>query len=222
LVHLLPDGQAYLDAGEVIEAGHNISEHVHLASYRVHAQDCYYAVYRYLLRTVGKPAEEQHQAMLLSAAGVRLVLELQLLAAADYQRWQQQQQVPGQINVEKSTVALLSSSNRLLHTLIRAVAQASGSCLPPEVLQQAGLQLLQALTAPLQQLQLSGTGYLVQYAAMVSSTEVRGHMGEACQVLLTAACGPAGQTPQGEQGKMPSAQQPCDAAGATSIVCHST
>jgi hypothetical protein len=67
-----------------------------------------------LLRSIGKPAEQQQQTALLSTAGVRLVLELQLLAAADYQRQQrEQQQVPGQMGVARLTVALLSSQRQL-------------------------------------------------------------------------------------------------------------
>jgi hypothetical protein len=153
------------------------------------AQGCCYGVYRYLLRGFGKLAEGQQQAALLSAAGVRLVLELQLLAAAEHQR-QQQQQTPGQGDVRRA-VPLLSSSTRLLHTLIRAVAQASGSCPPPEVLHQAGLPLLQALAAPLQQVQLYSCSYFARYAAVLSNVGVVGRMGEACNALMTAACGPA-------------------------------
>jgi hypothetical protein len=91
----------------------------------------------------------------LSAAAIRLVLELQLLAASAAQRLQQQQDLQ-QLKKPKDVTILLSTSNGLLHAMIRAFLQAnSSSCLPPEVLQQAGLQLLQALSAPIQQLQLS-------------------------------------------------------------------
>jgi hypothetical protein len=177
MLHLLAGGQAYLDAGRAAVTGWNMSEEEHLVWCRSHAGGCCYALYRYLLRSVGKPAEQQQDA-LLSAAGVQLVLELQLVAAAETQRWQQQQQqVPGKEDLAKLTAVQLSSSTQLLHMLIRAVAQASGSCLPPEVLQQAGLQLLQALAAPLQQLQLSGAGRLVRYAATLSWVGVRGQMG---------------------------------------------
>jgi hypothetical protein len=113
---------------------------------------------------------------------MRLVLELQLLAAADLQRQQQQQQ--GQIHVEDQTdgykirladshedaCRLLLDSTKLLHMQIRANLHASGSsCLPPEVLQQAGLQLLQALAAPVQQLQLGMFGEELSEVAMMPS-----------------------------------------------------
>jgi hypothetical protein len=115
----------------------------------------------------------------LSAAAVRLVLELQLLAASwlqrqrsstqqqqEQQRQQQQQQrrqkqqqqhgVEELLDLPDVVEAILLQSNELLQVQMRAILQASGSSsLPPEVLQQAGLQLLQALAAPLQQLQMS-------------------------------------------------------------------
>jgi hypothetical protein len=148
---------------------------------------------------------------------VRLALELQLLAAAESQRTQQQrqqerQQVPEEDHLANISAVLLNNSARLLHTLIRAVAQASGSCLPPEVLQQAGLQLLQVLAAPLQQLQLSSDDYLEDCATWLSSFGVRGHMGEACHALVPAACGPAGRKPgtAGELGRLPSVLCRCD------------
>jgi hypothetical protein len=93
----------------------------------------------------------------LSAAAARLVLELQLLAAGEVQRQQQQQQ-PEQLHA----VGLMLDCHNMLVYQIRALSHigcssssSSSSCLPPEVLQQAGLQLLQALAAPLQHLQLS-------------------------------------------------------------------
>jgi hypothetical protein len=102
----------------------------------------------------------------LSAAAVRLVLQLQLLAASfvqrqrvskqQLQRQQQQppqQQLQGVEDLEEAELWLMRT-NFLLQLQIRTVVQCTGSCLPPEVLQQAGLQLLQALAAPLQQLQL--------------------------------------------------------------------
>jgi hypothetical protein len=94
--------------------------------------------------------------LLLSPPAMRLIIELQLLAAAAVQRQrqslteQQQQQQWNQVEQLK----LLLSCNRLLVMQIRAAVFTQGGCLPPEVLQRAGLQLLQALAAPLQQLQL--------------------------------------------------------------------
>jgi hypothetical protein len=87
----------------------------------------------------------------LSAGAVQMVLELQLLAASSVQRLQQ---MPQQQEVEEAT-QLLKSCNSLLHKQIKAVLQVGSSHLPPEVLQQAGLQLLQALAVPVQQLQLT-------------------------------------------------------------------
>jgi hypothetical protein len=71
-----------------------------------------------------------------------------------------------------------------------ALAQASGSCLPPDVLQQAGLQLLQALAAPLQQLQLSSEGHAM-FMQKMSTELLHEHVSDACHALVTAACGPA-------------------------------
>jgi hypothetical protein len=179
MLQLLPGGQAYLEASAKLAKTCKPSP-----DFLVHAGSCCYAMYRHLCLSFSKPADQQY-APALSAAAVRLVLELQLLAAAEHQRCDQQQQGDPAI-----TAVLLSNSTRLLHTLIKAAAQASGSCLPPEVLQQAGLQLLQALAAPLQQLQLSQDVKLVNYAQTLSLNSASGHMGEACHALLTAVCGP--------------------------------
>jgi hypothetical protein len=76
----------------------------------------------------------------LSPAAVRLVLELQLLLASTAQQQQQQQRM-----------SCIHSCNALLVRRIKGFLSITGSsCLPPEVLQQAGLQLLQALAVPLQ------------------------------------------------------------------------
>jgi hypothetical protein len=204
VLHLLPGGQAYLDAA--IRASSSMGEGDQHTKCMLYAGNCSYAVYRYLVRSFDKPAQQQQQqqAALLSAAGVRLVLELQLLAAAEYQRCQQQmlQQTITQGQLTSLTTVLLTNSTRLLHTLIRAAAQASGSSLRPEVLQQAGLQLLQALAAPLQQLQLCRHQHLLEYTKLLFSYSVDGHMGEACHALITAACGPAGPDPDSELRRM--------------------
>jgi hypothetical protein len=100
----------------------------------------------------GVPAEQQPSlsAPALQAAAVHLMLELQLVAASLLQlRWQQ-----GQKAASKSFL-LVGLCCRMLDSQIRAVLQASGSnSLPPVLLQQTGLQLLRALAAPVQQLQL--------------------------------------------------------------------
>jgi hypothetical protein len=70
---------------------------------------------------------------------------------------------------------------------IRALVATSRSCLPPEVLQQAGLQLLQALAAPLQQWHISRSG-----DSFLQNTAVAGALppfGGTLQWLVTAACG---------------------------------
>jgi hypothetical protein len=134
--------------------------------------------------------QQQQQGPVLSAAAVRLVLELQLLVAAEYQRRQRQQnQAPTSL-----LPMLMVHSVMVLHTLIRAVAHARCRCLPPEVLQQAGLQLLQALAAPLQQLQLAAGNSLLECTQQLESR----HMGEACHALVAAACGLARRYIDGE------------------------
>jgi hypothetical protein len=90
----------------------------------------------------------------LSAAAVRLVLQLQLLAA-QFARYSLRES--SNKDARQKAEGLLFTVNALLQTQIEAFVRTTGSsCLPPEVLQQAGLQLLQALAAPLQQLQLGG------------------------------------------------------------------
>jgi hypothetical protein len=207
MLHLLPGGQAYMAGITAALASSNMSKSKQLGLCRTLARSSCYALYRYLLCSFGKPAAEQQKDALLSVAGVRLLIEVQLLAAAHHQRWQQQQQqqqqqpTAGQGDSLSITATLLSCSTRLLYTLIRAVAQASGSCLPPEILQQPGLQLLQALAAPLQQLQLSRDEVFLQYATMLSAAGARGYMGGACHALMAAACGPAGHAVNGEMHK---------------------
>jgi hypothetical protein len=189
MLQLLPGGQAYLDAAaasfNTVNSGCRASQGCLEA--QKHAKNCCYALSSIMMSGCFTEADQQ-QASVLSAAAVRVVLELQLLAAAEHQRSQQEDAA-----AEGTTVAadLLHRSTQLLHILIRAVAQASGSCLPPEVLQQAGLQLLQALAAPLQQVQLSSKGHLRERAEAESIDGMNGGMGEACHVLVTAACGPA-------------------------------
>jgi hypothetical protein len=102
---------------------------------------------------------------LLSKQAMQLVLEVQLLAAGLVQRqrqerWQQQQQqqpqgqlgdVPQQ---SRCAAQLLVSRNTLLHAMIQAVMQLGYPGMAHATLQQWGLQLLQALAAPVQQLLL--------------------------------------------------------------------
>jgi hypothetical protein len=163
-LQLLPSGQAYLDAAA--SAGEDSSSQSALkGSRRFLTYTCSGAlnlVMQQLLYSASRDSGDNGKqwmntdALILSAAAVKLVLELQLLAAGEVQRQRQQQQ-PWQQH-QRETVALLLKCNILLTTQIKALAQIgydSSSCLPPELLKQAGLQLLQALAAPLQQLQLA-------------------------------------------------------------------
>jgi hypothetical protein len=199
MLQLLPGGQAYLNAAAAAAAACGVlncsTEDEQL--WFTAASCC-----SGMAQSVSRGSAHLRQAHVVSAAAVRLVLELQLLAAAEHQRWLQQQQHSEQQQQQDELGAVLSNlltnNGVLLHVLIRAVAQGSSSCLPPEVLQQAGLQLLQALAAPLQQLQLSGHSMLLEYAQQLSSGGSRGHPGEACNALVTAACGPARQDMDGK------------------------
>jgi hypothetical protein len=164
MLQLLPGGQAYLDA--MISSGeHSSRQSAQKGSRRYLTYACVTAlnvVMLHLLHCAGRDRVSDgrqwlnRDTPLLSAAAVRLVLELQLLAAGEVQRQRRQQQ-PWQ-KQQRQTVAVLFNCNSLLTAQLKALAQtehsSSSSCLLPEVLQQAGLQLLQALAAPLQQLQL--------------------------------------------------------------------
>jgi hypothetical protein len=88
--------------------------------------------------------------VLSSAAAVHMMVELQLVTAGLLQcQWQQGQQVALQ------TARVMRSCFDVLELQIEAFLQVTGSnSLPVELLQHAGLQLLQALAAPVQQLQL--------------------------------------------------------------------
>jgi hypothetical protein len=79
---------------------------------------------------------------LLSPSAVLLVLELQLLLASTAQQQQQQQQ--------QRMLCIRNCNSVLMRQIKGFLLVTGGSCLPPEVLQQAGLQLLQALAVPLQ------------------------------------------------------------------------
>jgi hypothetical protein len=105
--------------------------------------------------------------VVLSTAAVQMLLELQLLAAGlvqrqrqQVQRGQQQQDPNLSVWMQRAALSLLKHSAYLLREVIHAVAACrmpagSSSGLPPELLQQHGLLLLHALSAPLEQLQLS-------------------------------------------------------------------
>jgi hypothetical protein len=97
------------------------------------------------------PAEQQPSmdAPALQAAAVHLMLELQLVAAGMVRQLQH-----GQKAAEEA-FTLMGLCCQMLRVQIRAILQTSGSnSLPLVLLEQTGLQLLQALAAPVQQLQL--------------------------------------------------------------------
>uniref|UniRef100_A0A383V4W0 MYND-type domain-containing protein n=1 Tax=Tetradesmus obliquus TaxID=3088 RepID=A0A383V4W0_TETOB len=155
MLQLLPGGQAYLDG-----AAAYVADYCSTADQQ--KGHCWLQVYKVLfifsksLRNHLRDNEPlASDAPVLSAAALRLVLELQLLAAGELQRLQQA--TGPHPSWHRFVAEACYWGNTLLHLQTRAVLQAGASCLPPEVLQEAGLQLLQALAAPLQQL-LSSSG----------------------------------------------------------------
>uniref|UniRef100_A0A383WDM2 MYND-type domain-containing protein n=1 Tax=Tetradesmus obliquus TaxID=3088 RepID=A0A383WDM2_TETOB len=171
MLQQLPGGQAYLDAAvgcmtTIPPSDYCLADTLQVVMYRTRIclQAMTHSVQCLLGAThAGQALVISGEVVVLSAAAVRLVLELQLLAAALMQRQhaasQQQQRQGGALNAGE---ALLLQTTQMLHLQIRAVLQVTGSSsLPPELLQQAGLQLLQALAAPLHQLQLCYPGRLL-------------------------------------------------------------
>jgi hypothetical protein len=154
---LLPGGQAYVNA-----AAAELAEDRHTHGGRICSTWEQASITAGLLSSslkIWACNEGQQQvgnAIMLSASAVRLVLELQLLAAEELQRQQQQQQQQQQADEQQQNylVMLLANCSVLLRTQIQANLQRTSEGMSPEVLQQAGMQLLQALAAPLQQLQL--------------------------------------------------------------------
>jgi hypothetical protein len=145
---LLPGGQAYLDAAAAVLPALDADEGMHDLMLQINVA---VAVLAACLHEWGcsNVSDQTCNAAMLSPAAVRLMLELQLLVAGEVQRQQQQQPTGHPV-----ALALLSNCNIVLAKQIRTAMRHSGSCLPPEVLQQAGLQLLQALAAPVQLLKL--------------------------------------------------------------------
>jgi hypothetical protein len=222
MLQLLPGGQAYLDAAAFEAAGWGLNEEATAVQLRAFAGGCCHTIYCYLYRHLPSITGQQQlsrSALVVSSAAIRLVLELQLLAsgAVERQREQQQQQLqqlPQQLPRQQASTsedhantdrfALLTWN--LLRLQIRALAATSRSCLPPEVLQQAGLQLLQALAAPLQQWQLSSSGdSFLQNAAAAGALPF---LGDALHVLVTAACGAQPTYNQVRAGEHRSVVQP--------------
>jgi hypothetical protein len=208
MLQLLPGGQAHLDVAAEVAAGWGVNGEAYAAKLRLYAGSCCHTITEYVyshLESIAGQQQLSRHPLVVSGAAVRLALELLLLATAAVQRQreqhrqqQQQQQAstPGKQTITNSFVLLTWD---LLSAQIKALVATSRSCLPPEVLQQAGLQLLQALAAPLQQWQLSRTGDSFLHTAAV--TGALPLFGDTLQLLVTAACGaePAdSQTPIGE------------------------
>jgi hypothetical protein len=195
MLQLLPGGQAYLDAATEAAAGWRLSYDLQGV-----AADCCHSISKYLgchLESITGQQQISRNAVLVSGAAVRLALELTLLASAVLQRRReqqrrQQQQQQQQVFTPEDHIAdhFAVGTWELLRLQIKALFAASrttGSCLPPEVLQQAGLQLLQALATPLQQWQLSRTGDSFLHAAAVAGALPV--FGDTLQWLVMAACG---------------------------------
>jgi hypothetical protein len=195
MLQLLPGGQAYLDAAAEEAAGLGLSAEKTAVQLRYLAGCCCQTINQGLLHHLGSIAGQQQLSrndLLVSCAAVRLLLELTLLASAAVQRQreqqrqqqQQQQQAMSPQNQEVTDVFAVQTWD-LLMVQIKALAVTSRSCLPPEVLQQAGLQLLQALAAPLQQWQLSKAGD----SFMNNAGAGLPLFANTLQGLVTAACG---------------------------------
>jgi hypothetical protein len=183
MLQLLPGGQAYLDTAAAGMASRAFAGGTDAAAEAFKRASMYAAV---LVSAVSMA--EQHQALersspVLSTAVLRLVMELQLLAAWVVQQ-QQQQQPSGLQGPYIQSMQL--KVNLLLLMLLKAGLQASGSCLPPELLQQHGLQLLRALAAPVQQLLLSSQGNSSYLSSAPAEDECRG---EQMFALRAAAVG---------------------------------
>jgi TolA-binding protein len=161
-------------------------------------------------------------AALLSPQGVRLLLQMQLLAAGRVQRQsrlrqqqrtvskekkdkmekqsrQQQQQSqeefdPQELNSHEQATLLIRTS-AVLGLVIKTAVRGGSSSLPVEVLQQASLQLLQALAAPMQQRLLSKAGdpFVSEREALLRShSTLYGAVLHTQYSLRAAACGLGG------------------------------
>jgi hypothetical protein len=196
MLQLLPGGQAYLDAASDVAAGWRLNGQLRTSQLHDCAGRCCYTINKYLDSHLASNVGQQQisrDALVVSGAAVRLVLELTLLASGavhrqqDQHRQQQQQQRQQALSPQDqaNTDYLALQTWDLLRVQIKAVVATSGSCLPPEVLQLAGLQLLQALAAPLQQWQLSRSGDSFSHTAAGALPL----FGDTLQSLVTAACG---------------------------------
>jgi DNA primase len=94
MLQLLPGGQAYLDAAAEEAAGWELDAAAKTARLHAQASGCCYTLSDYLNRHLQSIAGQQvmsRNALVVSGAAVRLVLELQLLASGAVQRRQEQQ-----------------------------------------------------------------------------------------------------------------------------------
>jgi hypothetical protein len=202
MLQLLPGGQAYLDAAAEEAAGWGLSGEANAVQLHTIASNYCHSINHYLNRHFESIAGQQQfsKNALLSTAAVPLMLELQLLASGAVQRQreqhrQQQQQQQQQRRRQQAltqedlaiTDQLALQSWHVLGGQIKLLVAASRSCLPLEMLQQAGLQLLQALAAPLQQWQLSRTGD--SFLRTAAAAGVLSLFGDTLHVLVTGACG---------------------------------
>jgi hypothetical protein len=209
MLHLLPGGQAYLDAAAEDAAGLGMGEAAGAIHLRNFATSSCHTINLYLrrhLRSIAGQQQLSRSGLVVSGAAVRLALALQLLASGAVQRQreqqrQQQQQRQHVLTPEDQTITdnFAVQTWDLLELQIRALVATSRSCLLPELLQQAGLQLLQALAAPLQQWQLSRAG-----DSFFHNKAVAGALPRFCdrlQGLVTAACGTEPADPQMPAGE---------------------
>jgi hypothetical protein len=182
---VLPGGQGYLQAAAEGLAALQGSRHDYMHALRDMALEVVTTWQFVLIQTVHsivrRPGSQTLDSVeaLLSPHGVKLLLQMQLLAAGrvarqsrlrqqqradkkskEKQQTRQQQQQheeeidPRELNKHLQASLLLRSSS-VLAMVIKTAVRGGRSCLPPGVLQQAGLQLLQALAAPMQQRLLS-------------------------------------------------------------------
>jgi hypothetical protein len=207
MLQLLPGGQAYLDAAAELAADWELSGVACAVQLHTYAGGCCQTINDYLRNHFQSIAGQQQisgVSLVVSSAAVRLVLELTLLASSAVQRQReqhrQQQQQQAFTPEEQVTDNFALHTWELLGLQIKALVATSRSCLPSEVLQQAGLQLLQALAAPLQQWFLSRPGD--SFLHTVAVTGVLPLFGHTMHALVTAACGAQptqSQAPDGEQ-----------------------
>jgi hypothetical protein len=186
---LLPGGQGYLEAAAEGLAALQGSRHDKMHALRDMALEVVttwqFVLVQIVHSIVRRPGSQTLDSIepLLSPQGVRLLLQMQLLAAGRVQRQSRlrQQQRAEKKNKEKKQArrqqqqqdeeeldprelnkclqaSLLIRSSSVLAVVIKTAVRGGRRCLPPEVLQQAGLQLLQALAAPMQQRLLSKAG----------------------------------------------------------------